>query len=321
MPISQALVTNHVQTWEARLGQSHRRHWPSRLFRHEVLQNAVELIRSGQLLSRIEAADILQRDIAPDEIINLNHSAHEFARLYFRPRTPTQYRIEGIRRAEEIWNGKHAPVIYMFVFRSSQLLTQDGVFFSRGNMQIPGTEILDGDEHFSQLNFTKIYHEGSYSPEHADIKVWRCAEVLVESPLVLDQYLEAVVCRSDAERKTLLHSLGPIADEWASRIQVMSQPGFFNAEYAFVESVDLSADGVHVRFHPRIRLPMEANVTLRVHRTDNPFDRRDFLDRTLDIRKKWKFPFEIAQGLYHVEIEIESEMAYKNDLTYLTDPF
>lgn len=265
MAVSVNLIDAHIQTWEARLAHSHRRHWPSRLFRHEVLENAVELLRAGTLLSRRHAQDVLRRDVAPDDIINANHDAHGYARLYFRPRTPTQYRIEGIRRPEEIWNGKHAPVIYMFVFKSRDLLARPGVHFSRGNMQIPGTEVLDGDENFGSLNFSKIYHEGSYGPDDADIKVWRCAEVLVDSPLNLDDSLEAIVCRSDAERKTLLHILGDESVRWASKIQVLSQPGFFNAEYAFVESVDLSSDGAHVRFHPRVKLPMEARIDRQLY--------------------------------------------------------
>lgn len=321
MPVSDQTLQAHVQTWEARLGSSHRRHWPSRLFRHEVLENAVELLRAGQLLSRADAEAVMQRDVAPDEIIGLNHTAHQYARLYFRPRTPTQYRIEGIRKPEEIWNGKHAPVVFMFVFRSVDLLSRDGVHFSKGNMQIPGTSVLDGDAHFQELNFSKIYHEGSYSPEDADIKVWRCAEVLVESPLALGPELEAVVCRSDAERKTLLHQLGEAAGVWAGRIQVMSQPGFFNAEYAFVESVDLASDGVHVRFHPRVRLPMESQIDLTIESVQNPLDRRDFNGLSLDIRKPWKFPFELSEGAYNVEIRIEAELAYQNVLNFGLAPF
>lgn len=321
MPVSAQAIQAHVQTWEARLGASHRRHWPSRLFRHEVLENAVQLLKAGELLSRIEAANVMQRDVAPDDIISLSETAHQYARLYFRPRTPTQYRIEGIRKPSEIWNGKHAPVVYMFVFRSQELLVRDGVHFSRGNMQIPGMDILDGDENFQQLDFSKIFHEGSYPPEDADIKVWRCAEVLVDSPLALDGGLEAIVCRSDAERKTLLFKLGDLAMKWANRIQVMSQPGFFNAEYAFVESVDLSGDGVHVRFHPRVRLPMEARIDLSIESVTNSLNRRDFTNLDLDIRKQWKFPFELLEGQYKVEIKIEGELAYENTLHFALSPF
>ena len=259
--------------------------------------------------------------MAPEEIINANNLAHGFARLYFRPRTPTQYRIEGIRKPNEIWNGRHAPVIYMFVFKSRSLLTRAGVHFSRGNMQVADAEVLDGDEAFRSLVFEKIYHEGFYPPEHADIKVWRCAEVLIESPLILDDALEAVVCRSDAERKTLLYYLGGHAEQWADRVRVMSQPGYFNAEYAFVESVDLAAEGVQVRFHPRVHLPAKGTVSLSIHELTNPVNRRDFSGLQLDLRTRWNFPFIPTPGEYEVQISLEGELAYKNVLAFDPNPF
>ena len=321
MPVSPHIIEGHVQAWEAKLGFGHRRHWPSRLFRHEVLENAVEVLRSGALLSRSDAFEMMQRDVAPEEIINLNNLAHRFARLYFRPRTPTQYRIEGIRKPDEIWNGRHAPVIFMFVFYSRALLSRPTVHFSRGNMQAPNAEILDGDDAFGSLLFEKVYHEGAYLPENADIKLWRCAEVLVESPLILDESLEAVVCRSDAERRTLLNALGGHAQLWTDRIRVMTQPGYFNAEYAFVESVDLAADGVKVRFHPRVRLPMECPVQLSIWNTQNPLDRRDFGIQSLDLRQRWSFPFQPTKGDYHVEIRLEGELAYRSILSFDVGPF
>lgn len=321
MPVSEGLIEEHVQAWEAKLGFGHRRHWPSRLFRHEALENAIKILELGSILSRNHATDVLQRDVAPDEIINSNHLAHRFARLYFRPRTPTQYRIEGIRKPEEIWNDRHAPVIFMFVFKSRILLNRETVHFSKGNMQVPDAEILDGDDSFRSLIFEKIYHEGSYGQENADIKVWRCAEVLIESPLVLDESLEAIVCRSDAERKTLIFMLGDYSINWADKIMVMTQPGFFNAEYAFVESVDLAGDGVKVRFHPRVKAPVDSEVRLSISNVTNPFDRRDFRRQSLDLRVRWNFAFEPEVADYLVEIEIEGELAYRNTLRFEADPF
>lgn len=324
MAVSSVLVEEHIQAWETKLGAGYRRRWPSRLFRHEVLENAIRILRTGQLLSRSEAASLLQRDVAPEEIINITHTAHGYTRLYFRPRTPTQYRIEGIRRPEEIWNGRHAPVLYMFVFKSRSLLTRPNVHFSRGNMQVPGTAVLDGDAAFKTLSFDKIYHEGRYNPddpEQADIKIWRCAEVLCESPLLLDEALEAIVCRSDAERKTLIYALGDQGAKWAPRIRIVSQPGYFNAEFAFVESVDLTSEGVTVRFHPRRSLPVEAQVKLIAENPGDFSDIHTFKRQPLDLRSGWDFKFKVQQGAYKIIIYIEDEIAYQNILFYGEDPF
>lgn len=321
MTVSAAVLEAHILQWEARLNPSYRARWPSRLFRHETLVNAVELLKSGQLLSRRDAENVMVRDIAPDAIINLNHAAHEYARLYFRPKTPTQYRIEGIRRADEVWNDRHAPILYMFVLKSREVLSRSNVYFSRGNMQIPGTEMFQGDEAFATLDFRKIYHEGSYPPEEADIKVWRCAEVLCESPLQLDDCIEAVVCRSDAERRTLLHLLGNAAPAWSARIRTVTQPGYFNAEYAFVESVDLNASGVGVKFHPRRKLPMATWVQLTIEPINSLVGPLNFARQELDLRTVWNFNSPMTPGSYRVTIFIDDELAYQSVLEYAEIPF
>ncbi len=212
MGVSSTLLEQHIVDFEGRYSPGYHVWWPSRLFRHEVLENAANLLKSGRLLSRNDAQAVMARDIAPIEIIRSNDAAHGYARLYFRPRTPTQYLIEGIRKEHEIRHGRQAPTLCMFVFQRRALLCRTDVVFSNGNMQAGSAQVLDGDEGFQTLLFDRIYHEGSYNTTaDADIKVWRCAEVLATSPLVLDDCLEAVVCRSHAERVTLLHLLGASA--------------------------------------------------------------------------------------------------------------
>lgn len=321
MAVSPQTLEAHILQWEGRLNPSYRVRWPSRLFRHETLENAIELLKSGNLLSRSHAAHVMKRDIAPEDIIDLNDAAHDYARLYFRPKTPTQYRIEGIRRAEEIWNGKHAPLLYMFVLSSRHILTKENVGFSRGNMQVPGTPVLHTDEEFATLDFRKIYHEGSYPPEEADIKVWRCAEVLCESPLPLAECMEAVVCRSDAERRTLLHFLGNDAALWANRIHTVTQPGYFNAEYAFVEAVDLTSKGATVKFHPRRKLPMATWVQLTIEPMNSLVGRVEFARQELDLRKIWYFNSDMTPGSYRVTIYVDDELAYQSVLEYMDAPF
>jgi hypothetical protein len=169
-------------------------------------------------------------------------------------------------------------------------------------MQAADAEILNGDPAFNSLDFRKIYHEGAYSQEEADIKVWRCAEVLTASPLELDGALEGVVCRSDAERKTLLHMLGPERQKWASKVKTVTQPGYFNADYAFVESVDLNSDAVAVKFHARKTAPVETWVKVKVTPLDQLIGTITFERRQRDLRKRWNFQFNPDPGRYRVRI-------------------
>lgn len=211
----------------------------------------------------------------------------------------------------------------MFVFKSPEILTRENVKFSNGNMQA-GSAILDGDAAFDVLNFRKIYHEGFYdrsNPDNSDIVTLRCSEVLCDSPLPLDHALEGVVCRSHAERQLLLYELGDIADVWKDKIVIHSKPGYFNADYAFVESVDLQTDGMSVRFHPRRYLPVESEVSAVVVSRTDILRRYTWPKQPLDLRKSWRFEFDAVQDSYFVEILIEDEVAYRSIRVFNTDPY
>lgn len=101
MGISRPRIDRHIAEWTAHFGATPQARWPSRLFRHEALENAVRILQSGQLQSRNDAGEIIVRDVAPADIIAADVRAHAFARLYFRPKTPTQFHIEGIRKPGE----------------------------------------------------------------------------------------------------------------------------------------------------------------------------------------------------------------------------
>lgn len=252
MPISAALCEKHISQWEnlfSRTSYRYRVNWPSRLFRHEPLENAVAIIREGALKSRTDAAPDIVNDIAPAGIIDHNDTAHGAVRLYFRPRTPTQWNIEGIREPIDMFQGKQCPVLYMFLFDARKLLTSEGVRFSDGNMQSYTSTVYDDDAGFQGLDFSSIYHEGPIMENKDHIRRSRCAEVLLPSPHLLKESLEAVICRSDAERQLILHELGSEFKN-SHRIRVFKEPGMFQADFTFVESADLSAEGLVVKFNP-----------------------------------------------------------------------
>jgi hypothetical protein len=323
--LSAATIEAHIAQWEPLLKRTsypYRQHWPARLFRHEPLENIIKIMSEGTLLSRADAQQSgeLVNDIAPSHIIQSNEAAYGSVRLYFRPRTPTQFHIEGIREPHDYYHGKHAAVLYMMCFDATRILTSAGVRFSDGNMQgLP--QVFDTDAGFGQLNFTDIYHEGSIAEEDRDrIRRSRCAEVLVPSPLLLAGTLQAVICRSSAERQLLLHELG--SDFPAKeRIRVFNEAGVFNADYAFVETVDLAKDGVHVKFHCPSRGSLTGDVQVRV--TSIPVGGTSLLwqNIALEFWKKWNFLGQLEQGLYLVEIWIRGCLAYRARALLTDDPF
>ncbi|MBA3670156.1 MAG: DUF4433 domain-containing protein [Sphingomonas sp.] len=265
-----------------------------------------------------EQQDVLLTDVAPEHIIQANCAAHDSVRLYFRPRTPTQFNIEGIREPTDYYFGKHAPVLYMMCFDAGGILTQPGVRFSDGNMQgLP--HVFHDDAGFQQLVFADIYHEGRIpEADRERVRRSRCAEVLVPSPLPLAPSLRAVVCRSSAERQLLLHELGA-AFPARDRIRVFNEAGVFNLDYAFVETVDLAKDGVHVKFHCPRRGPIAGKVEVRVTPDVGPAIR--WGNDALEFWKKWTFTYVLLQGSYLVEIWIRGCLAYRARAILADEPF
>ena len=155
MGVSAAVVEAHIEHWQKELRKGawrYRQHWPPHLFRHEPLENAVRVMRDGELLSRNQAGRNIPRDIAPHDIIARREIAHSSVRLYFRPRTPTQYHIEGIKKQQEYYQERHAPVLIIFIFDIRKILCRPDAQFSDGNMQSYDSDPLSTDAEFDDLS-------------------------------------------------------------------------------------------------------------------------------------------------------------------------
>lgn len=332
MGLSRELIEEHIASWSGRLAATnwpYRQFWPRRLFRHEPLQNAARILRSGHLLSRrdVESRTLEHLDIAAPSVIGTREDAYDFVRLYFRPRNPTQYRVEGVRRPEECVDGdmmRQAAMLVMLVFNFLDILTSDGVWFSNGNMQATAgrTQLGDSEDFFRSIDFERVYHEGAYDSQSTagrDITRSRNAEVLVPSPLPLGSCLRAVVCRTPSERATLLHALGDQAPRWSDRVVLWPMPGLFFLEKAFVESVEADSQGFTITFHPRrdsrtvrVRVAVKASNGTVVFQS-SPQD--------LDLSNRWRWRCNFSPGHYLCSIELDGSLAHEAPFLIDDSPF
>lgn len=326
MALSKAFVAAHIAKWQAELKSAsypHREKWPSRLFHHAPIENAVQILRSGQLLSRNDSGDIRTRDVAAVGVIDASHRAHRYVRLYFRPRTPTQYHIEGIRRPADCRFGPqaHAPILVMFVFAAEPVLVAPDVRFSDENMQ---TGVVEGDTeaYFNDIPFLKVFHEGGTGGD-ASITKHRCAEVLPASPMNLDGTLQWIYCRSEAEKAFLIHLLGADAVRWLPRILVSDDLRVFEKTFPFVESVSISKTGVIFALNPR-RDHQPLSVRVSAWTADGAavvnFFRPDLSARP-PTGGNWRVSHDFAPGRYRVEIEVDAHLAYRSYLVLDEHPF
>ena len=198
---------------------------------------------------------------SPDVIAQTKSEYTNFVRLYFRPRTPTQYRNEGMRPRSERKLASHCPVPVFFCFDALELLSQDDVEFSNGNMASTRVEHAKTKDFFFHIPFDQVFHNRAFSQdEHDEIIFRRNAEVLVPGQLSLSPTLKFVACRSSAERQTLLHLLPyNLQEVWEEKIRLGEQ-GFFERKWTHVEEVVVVDQVVTFRFNPNTLTPGPFNV-------------------------------------------------------------
>ncbi len=228
--------------------EPYRSSWPAHLYRFENIDSAARILASGQVLSRQQAiqSGVIATDIASQEVLgNTDAYWKSFVRLYFRPRTPMQFEVEGVRVQTDLKYDVQCPCPIVFVFDAANILVRRGVRFSDRNLAASGYQIGSSPEFFAALPFSKIYHVGPVNDDDkSDIIAHRQAEVLVPNRLDLSA-LRYVVCRSTAERETLLYLLG---DEVRARFEEKIRVGPARSHFrhrTFIDRVCIN-DGILV---------------------------------------------------------------------------
>ena len=235
---------------------SPRRWWPDYLFHCTDIRNAVRILDSGQLLSRTQAQATgqLQVDIAAPDIIDQTSAEwRDHVRLYFRPRTPTQFNNEGFRPMGQWSQGAHCPVPVYLLLDAKSVLSRAECLFTDGNVAADAVPMESMDQ-LRQVPFRLVYHDTWFDPpERATIVYHRNAEVLIPQRLDL-QTVRWVFCRSPAEYETLLHLLPPgTRGRWVKRIGV--QPRLFYNRWTFVQQTEMSSRQFILRFNSASSTP------------------------------------------------------------------
>jgi hypothetical protein len=321
MALSAEFIDRHIAQWEdwCRKQQAylHRERWPSRLFHHSPIENVAAILNSGVLRSRADPQNCQPLDVAGAGVIEAREDAHNSVRFYFRPRTPTQFHIEGIRKTGEYQYGDaaHAAVLVMLIFQARAILSDPRVSFTDRNAQqlasVYGTE----EEQFAAIPFDKVYHEGGIAGDQS-ITSHRCAEVHATSPISLNDTLEAVCCRSNAERETLLFMLGVDAATWADKILVSDDLRVFQRDFAFVQDVSLSREGLIFKLNPR-RSGGTVDVAIDLLKSDGQkvIDFRNTeLQPVPPTADRWRVAALIQDGKYEAKISIEGHVAYHSTI-------
>jgi len=236
------------------------REWPLYLFHVTDVRNAASILAGGELLSHEVAVrqNVLLVAASAAEIMDGTAPwVHRQVRLYFRPRTPTFSRNEGLRPPDTRWEGVHCPVPVAMLFDAKHVLGVEGVRWSRQNMakRDPNPWIRSDAASLEELPFRTIYHDEPIADDEDKKTIVSCrqAEVLVPSPLRIDA-LRQVVVRSPADHaslRTLLHEHRVTPRRRAELEGLLRiDEGMFIGEWTAVREVARAGEEMIFRFRP-----------------------------------------------------------------------
>ncbi len=248
--------------------------WPNFLYHFTDVHNASHILYDGFIWSRQQAEDkqVMKNDNASHAVIaSTNQDNKCYGRLYFRPLTPTQYHNEGYKPQEvrdSIINA-NCPVPVFLCLSANATLNLPGTYFAEKGLSGYRHNIRSGIEEFEKLNFKKIYHDGWYSSENSDIKDYRHSEVVHENGFPIEPLLKGVLCRSEAERETLLFLLGQYSmrlyNTYKNKIIYNPKLRCFYNNGIYVKRVSVLDDKLKIEFNdPESRKKTQGAININV---------------------------------------------------------
>ncbi len=138
--------------------------WNGYVYHFTHITNAIHVIESKKVLSRNKATGFAD---AAGNVVSRRETAHNFARFYFRPLTPTQFYNECLGKdIEDRYYNKaiglglpKCPIPVFFRFRLQEILNMqpDRCYISNGNMQTNWARIGPISEMINNFYFNDVY--------------------------------------------------------------------------------------------------------------------------------------------------------------------
>lgn len=236
-----------------------RRRWPRFFFHITDVRLATSILADARLLCRARASSSQEMAVgnaSPDVLERTPSWVFDYVRLYFRPRTPTFYRNEGIRPPGYRQMGAHCPVPVAFLFDAKDIAGRAGVRFSDGNLASSSAMHGEDAQFLHSLDFRDIYHDGAMGLDNRSrLTSRRQAEIIVPGELGLEALIH-IATRSPAERQTLMTLLQK--EDVSSAVapeMIIVDSGLFFCEWTYIDSVALLGSTIRCLFNPDSQTP------------------------------------------------------------------
>lgn len=255
MTITFESVLNDLKSGRIPTGihSSSRKSWFKYCYHFSHVENIVSILSDGRLLSRNLALKEgkMKNDNASKKVINqTNSDFKDYVRLYFRPKSPTQFHNEGFKTKEQLDLSEldaQCPVPVFLLLDIEKLLSHPACRFTETSLAShTNISLYSSPEEFNKLPFDKIYHDSAPTPdEKRQIIGHRHAHIIYPNSINLDDYLKKIVVRTPAEKDTLLTLMGDdLRNKYESFIQIDTSNIMFFSRWTYFHTVRLYQDKV-----------------------------------------------------------------------------
>lgn len=210
--------------------------WKGNIYHFSHIDNAVEIIKNRKIQSRNKAN--IKGDAAGN-VVHRRGDAHNYARFYFRPQTPTQFYNEflGKDQTDKFFDKARnlgfpkcpIPIFFKFSLKEVLFKNENKCCVSNGNMQKNATQFKPVELMLDKFNFQYLYSDIGDGLEN--YMNYSQQEFLVKDELSfkngeLNDF--EIVCPSEADRTLLINLLGNEHKDIFSKIVV--ERSYYNNE-------------------------------------------------------------------------------------------
>ncbi len=189
-------------------------HWKGSIYHFSHIDNAVEIIKNRKIQSRNKAN--IKGDAAGN-VVHRRGDAHDYARFYFRPQTPTQFYNEflGKDQSDKYFDKARnlgfpkcpIPIFFKISLKEVLFKNEKKCCVSNGNMQKGATQFKLVEQMLDKFNFHYLYSDIGDGLEN--YMNYSQQEFLVKDELSFDDLSDfEIVCPSEADRTLLINLLG-----------------------------------------------------------------------------------------------------------------
>lgn len=302
--------------------------WFKYCYHFSHVENIISILRDEELLARSEALYLnkMVNDNASEQIIKRTNSKYQkYVRMYFRPKSPTQYHNEGFKTKQQLRLSQldaQCPIPVFLFFDIEKILNHPETQFSAKSLASnKDVQLYNTPEEFRELPFEKIYHDRALSQDERDSIVGhRHAEIIIPDRFYINDYLKRIVVRSPAEKETLISLMNDnLKTKYSHLVQIDSTQNVFFNRWTYLYEVNLDSSGLELE----LRVSSEANDNEPIQ-FDLEF-KFEFNNGRTRIKKhsipdwtaqsKISFNFQNPKEAYEVQIKFNGCLMYSGSYT------